>query len=60
MLNITNNRIDKWVDLKQYKSAKIFADNNGYQTIKRTIWAFSILLIIILFLPWTQNVSGSG
>lgn len=60
MLNITNNRIDKWVDLSKYKSAKVFEDNKGYQTIKRTIWVLSVLLIIILFLPWTQNVSGTG
>ena len=60
MLNITNNRIDKWVDLEKYKSAKVFEDNKGYQNIKKTIWVLSILLLIIVFLPWTQNVSGAG
>ena len=60
MLNITNNRIDKWVDLEKYKSSKVFEDNKGYQNIKRTIWVFSILLFVLLFLPWTQNVSGTG
>lgn len=60
MLNITNNRIDKWVDLEKYKSSKVFEDNKSYQNIKRTIWAFSILLFVLLFLPWTQNVSGTG
>jgi multidrug resistance efflux pump len=60
MLNITHNRIDKWIDLNKYKSSKVFADNKGYKNIKKTIWTLSILLIIILFLPWTQNVSGSG
>lgn len=60
MLNITNNRIDKWVDLEKYKSSKVFEDNKGYQSIKKTIWVFSILLLVILFLPWTQNVSGEG
>jgi multidrug resistance efflux pump len=60
MLNITKNRIDKWVDLNKYKSSKVFEDNKGYQNIKRVIGVLSILLFIILFLPWTQNVSGSG
>jgi multidrug resistance efflux pump len=60
MLNITNNRIDKWVDLEKYKSSKVFNDNKGYQNIKRTIWVLSILLLVLLFLPWTQNVSGAG
>ena len=60
MLNITKNRIDKWVDLDKYKSAKVFEDNKGYQNIKRVIGVLSFLLFAILFLPWTQNVSGSG
>jgi multidrug resistance efflux pump len=60
MLNITHNRIDKWIDLNKYKSSKVFADNKGYKNIKKTIWTLSILLILILFLPWTQNVAGSG
>lgn len=60
MLNITNNRIDKWVDLEKYKSSKVFNDNKGYQNIKRTIWVLSVLLLVLLFLPWTQNVSGAG
>ena len=60
MLNITNNRIENWVDVKKYKSAVVFEDNKGYQNIKKTIWVLGILLIVFLFLPWTQNVSGHG
>ena len=60
MLNITNNRIDQWVEMKKYKSAKIFEENKNYLTIKQIIWVLTILLLIFLFLPWTQNVSGSG
>lgn len=60
MLNITHNRIDKWVDMNKYKSAKILEDNKGYETIKKIIWVLCILLILFLFLPWTQNISGSG
>uniref|UniRef100_UPI0030ECEA64 biotin/lipoyl-binding protein n=1 Tax=uncultured Flavobacterium sp. TaxID=165435 RepID=UPI0030ECEA64 len=60
MLNITKNRIDEWVDLGKYKSTKVLEDNNGYLMIKRTIWACVTCLLIFLFLPWTQNVSGTG
>jgi len=60
MLNITHNRIDNWIDLNKYKSAKVFADNKEYKNIKKTIWTLSIILVLILFLPWTQNVSGTG
>lgn len=60
MLNITENRVDKWIDMNKYKSSKIFADNKGYRMVKKTIWVLAILLIVFLFLPWTQNVSGDG
>lgn len=60
MLNITNNRIDRWVDINKFKSTKVLEDNKGYLMIKRTIWVLVILLVLFLFLPWTQNVSGIG
>lgn len=60
MLNITNNRIEKSVDLSQYKSASVFAENKYYKVIKRIFIVTGILLIVFLFLPWTQNIKGSG
>lgn len=60
MLNITENRIYKWVDMSKYKSARILEDNKGYKTIKKVIWILCIMLLLFLFLPWTQNISGSG
>jgi multidrug resistance efflux pump len=60
MLNITENRVEKWIDMNQFKSAKIFEDNKGYRMVKKTIWILGMLLLVFLFLPWTQNVSGAG
>ena len=60
MLNITNNKIEKWVDLTKYKSTKILIDNKSYRLVKKTIWAFICLFLVFLFLPWTQNVTGAG
>lgn len=60
MLNITENRVDKWIDMNQFKSAKILEDNKGYKLVKKIIWIISISLLLFLFLPWTQNVSGAG
>ena len=31
-----------------------------FKTIKKTIWILSLTLFLILFLPWTQNISGTG
>lgn len=60
MLNITNNKIESLIDLKKFKSTQIFQENKQYKVIKKFIWAIIIIFILILFLPWTQNISGTG
>lgn len=60
MLNITNNRIEKYVDFTKYQSTKIFADNRQYKIIKKILGGTAILSFLIMFLPWTQNIKGSG
>ncbi|MFI2743309.1 HlyD family secretion protein [Zhouia sp. PK063] len=60
MLNITNNRIDKRLNIDKYKSSIIFADNKHYKIIRKVVWGVGIALVLILFLPWTQNIKGSG
>lgn len=60
MLNTTNNRIEHRIDFEKYKSTRVFAENKQYKNIQKFIWAFVILILIFLFLPWTQNISGSG
>lgn len=60
MLNISENRIDKFVDMSKYNSTKIFADNKHYMIIRKVVWAVAIVILLVLFLPWTQNIKGSG
>ena len=60
MLNITNNRIDTFLKMDQFKSTAVFNQQKHYQVIRKIIWGFVILLILFLFLPWTQNIKGSG
>ncbi|WP_335965936.1 biotin/lipoyl-binding protein [Galbibacter sp. PAP.153] len=60
MLNISDNRIHNYIDVGRFKSMKIFADNKHYKIIRKVVWGVFIALILVLFLPWTQNISGSG
>lgn len=60
MLNISNNRINAYIDFNKYKSTKIFADNRHYKIIRRILWAIAIIMVLIMFLPWTQNIKGTG
>ncbi|TFG79126.1 MAG: HlyD family efflux transporter periplasmic adaptor subunit [Flavobacteriales bacterium] len=60
MLNISNNKLNKTVDLSGYKSGKIVFHKRHYKHFNRFLMGFTIVGFIVLFLPWTQNVSGKG
>lgn len=60
MLNISHNQLNKKVTLAGYKSYnKSFTSKNN-TLFSRFLGVFAIIVIIVLFLPWTQNVSGNG
>ena len=60
MLNISHNQLNKSVDLTQSKSGKRVFHSRYYKYFNRFLGAFAIFGIIILFLPWTQNITGRG
>jgi multidrug efflux pump subunit AcrA (membrane-fusion protein) len=60
MLNITKNRIEHLVKLEQFKSGEIFKNKKHYLAIRKIIWAIAIIVVLFLFLPWTQNIKGNG
>ncbi|MBP6001635.1 MAG: HlyD family efflux transporter periplasmic adaptor subunit [Flavobacterium sp.] len=60
MLNISNNRIDPFVKIDEFKSTTVFKHPKHYQIIRKIIWGFVLLLLLFLFLPWTQNIKGTG
>lgn len=59
MLNISNkNTIDESID--KYSTYKTLIERPHYRILNKIIVGVSILAVITLFLPWTQNISGSG
>lgn len=59
MLNISKkNPITENID--QYSTVKSLANRPHYKILNKIILYVSILGVVILFLPWTQNISGSG
>lgn len=60
MLNITRNSLHEKVDLTQYESGKKVFNERNQKYFNRFLIAFGVILIIILFLPWTQTVAGKG
>lgn len=60
MLNISNNHLNKKVSLEAYESGKITLKKSYGKVFRKFLLAALIFGIIILFLPWTQNISGQG
>ena len=60
MLNITHNQLNKKIDLSNYKSGKAIMNKRYYKYFNRFLLGASLLILIVLFLPWTQNITGDG
>jgi adhesin transport system membrane fusion protein len=60
MLNISNNPILKEIDFSTFKSSKNIFNKNYYKALNKFLLVFALLGIILLFLPWTQNITGNG
>ncbi|MBW1298029.1 HlyD family secretion protein [Aquimarina litoralis] len=60
MLNISNNKLNRSVDILGYKASQKVFGKDHYKYFNRFLLAFTIIMFIILFFPWTQNISGTG
>lgn len=60
MLNISPNKLNKKVDLSTYKSGQKVFHKRHFKHFNRFLIAFAITGIVILFLPWTQNINSRG
>lgn len=60
MLNISHNKLNKSVDLTKSKSGQLVFHTRYNKYFNRFLGAFAIVGVIILFLPWTQNITGRG
>ncbi|MBC7525592.1 MAG: HlyD family efflux transporter periplasmic adaptor subunit [Flavobacterium sp.] len=59
MLNISKkNPITENID--QFSAIKNLTNRPHYKILNKIILTVSIIGVIILFLPWTQNISGTG
>ncbi|QWX83258.1 HlyD family efflux transporter periplasmic adaptor subunit [Cellulophaga sp. HaHaR_3_176] len=60
MLNISNNILNKKVNLSVYKSAERVFHKKHYKYFNRFLIGSALFGCVVLFLPWTQNVRGNG
>jgi len=60
MLNISDNNKPKLQSLDQYKTIQNLSNKTHYKILNKIIALIAIIGFAALFLPWTQNISGSG
>jgi multidrug efflux pump subunit AcrA (membrane-fusion protein) len=60
MLNISDNNKATIQDLNKFETIKNLSLRSNSRMLNKIIVTVCILGILVLFLPWTQNISGSG
>lgn len=61
MLNISKNRIEeKTIEKYELYLTETLSSPKTTQTIKRWLLGFFFIFLIVLFLPWQQNINGKG
>lgn len=60
MLNISPNSISKFINKENYESFTSIPNLRPKKWITRSLIIFAILFIVVLFLPWTQNIQADG
>lgn len=60
MLNLSENRVDQYVNRNKYDSWKLIKDNRPARIFARLLLFLLAFLTITMFLPWTQNIRTRG
>ena len=60
MLNISNNPLNKKIHLSGFSSTDRVFHERHYKYFNRFLLASAFFGLIVLFLPWTQNVRAKG
>ncbi len=60
MLNISNNKKAHPEAVSHYSTIQQLSQRPYYKVLNRIIISLCILGVLFLFLPWTQNISGTG
>lgn len=60
MLPISHNKVDSKHIMLEYQSVKQVFEKKYYKKFNRLLIVFALIILVILFLPWTQNVKGKG
>lgn len=60
MLNINNHNAEGNIDFSKHKSFIELSKRNTSRKLIKTFYGLGIIFLILLFLPWTQNIRSFG
>lgn len=60
MLNISNNSVSRHIVSKNYSTLVAVEQKKSSKVLRKIIYWFFGIGIVILFLPWTQNIRSAG
>ncbi len=60
MLNISHNKVDKLFDMSLYVSGRRVLQVKYFKIFNRLLIGFAVFIFILLFMPWTQTINGTG
>ncbi len=60
MLNISPTKLNQKVKLTAFNAPQKVFHRKHYKHFNRFLLSFAIIFLVVLFLPWTQNVTGEG
>ncbi len=60
MLNITQSKIDKKERIPQLDSFRILSSRTNSRALIKLLYFLGVIGMLILFLPWTQNIRSFG
>jgi multidrug efflux pump subunit AcrA (membrane-fusion protein) len=60
MLNISNTKVTSYISPKKYSALENVEKKVSGKVLPRIIYTALILFVIILALPWTQNIRSNG
>lgn len=60
MLNISNNSVSEKGEKMKFKSFDLTFSSRFIRMFTRWLYAFVLVSLLIMFMPWTQNVQGAG
>ncbi|MCL9808034.1 HlyD family secretion protein [Flavobacterium luminosum] len=60
MLNLSKNNKPNYTRLEQYSTIQSLVSRPHYKVLNKILIGFLIVVVLFLFLPWTQNITGQG